>query len=153
MLTPCPAWGILIGCYFSEIIWLDSSSNTKFTVLLRILEKLILFPNLLLSSLLMSLVRKCDFSFSVNPLLLFVPNTFPGRLLTLVLLFSFLAVEKLGVGGTGVAQLVRRRPLAQVMISGSWGGAPLRAPCSAGSLLLNFSLCLSPTRALSHALK
>ena len=38
--------------------------------------------------------------------------------------------------GTWVAQSVKPLPLAWVMISGSWDRAPLRAPCSAGSLLL-----------------
>ena len=35
-----------------------------------------------------------------------------------------------------VAQLVKRLAFAQVVISGSWDGAPLLAPRSAGNLLL-----------------
>ena len=42
--------------------------------------------------------------------------------------------------GTWVAQWVKPLPSAQVMISGSWGQAPHRALCSAGSLLPPLSL-------------
>ena len=39
-----------------------------------------------------------------------------------------------------VAQLVKPLPLIQVMIPGSWGGAPYWAPCSVQSLLLPLPL-------------
>ena len=45
---------------------------------------------------------------------------------------------------TWVALLVKHLPLAQVMILGSQDGAPCRAPCSMGSLLLSLSPCPSP---------
>ena len=52
-----------------------------------------------------------------------------------------------------MAQLVKRLPLAPVMISGSWDGAPCWAPCSGG---VCFSLCLCsslPTQVmLTHSL-
>ena len=38
--------------------------------------------------------------------------------------------------GTWLVQSVKHLPSAQVMIPGSWDGAPHWAPCSAGSLLL-----------------
>jgi len=38
--------------------------------------------------------------------------------------------------------VVKHLPSAQVMIPGSWDGAPRRAPCSAGSLLLPLPLPL-----------
>ena len=50
--------------------------------------------------------------------------------------------------GTWVAHLVKHLPLAQVMISGSWDGAPGQASCSAGSWLLP----LTPARALPLSL-
>ena len=48
--------------------------------------------------------------------------------------------------GTWVAQLVKCLPLAQAqaMMSGSWEGAPHRAPCLVGSLLLPDSLPTYP---------
>ena len=51
-------------------------------------------------------------------------------------------------GSAPVAQLVKYLPLAQVMISGSWVGAPHQAPCSVGSLLLSLPAA-PPARALS----
>ena len=42
----------------------------------------------------------------------------------------------------GVAPGVKHLPSAQVMISGSWGRAPHRTPCSVESLLFPFSLPL-----------
>ena len=42
--------------------------------------------------------------------------------------------------GTWMAQLVEHLPLAQVMILGSWNGAPPQVSCSVGSLLLPFPL-------------
>ena len=47
-----------------------------------------------------------------------------------------LNIQKRNTEGTWVAQLVKHLTLAQVMISGSWDGAPivLWPPCSAGSL-------------------
>ena len=47
-----------------------------------------------------------------------------------------------GSFGCLVAQLVKRLPLAQVMIPGSWDQAPHQAPCSVGSQLLPFPLPL-----------
>ena len=44
--------------------------------------------------------------------------------------------------GAWVAQMVKCLPSAQVVIPGSWDGAPHRAPCSAGRLLLSLPLPL-----------
>ena len=44
--------------------------------------------------------------------------------------------------GTWVAQSVKRLPLAQVMIPGSWDPGPHWAPCSSRNLLLPLSLLL-----------
>ena len=46
--------------------------------------------------------------------------------------------------GAQVAQSVKRLPLAQVMILGSWDGVSHQAPCSAGSLLLALPLPTTP---------
>ena len=52
-----------------------------------------------------------------------------------------------------VAQLVKPLPLIQVMIPGSWGGAPYWAPCSVQSLLLPLPLPYTLlVLSLSHAL-
>ena len=60
------------------------------------------------------------------------------------------AVKTLALG-TWVAQLVKRLPLAQIMISGSWDGAPGQVPCSEGSLLLPLPLpSLAPALILSQ---
>ena len=44
--------------------------------------------------------------------------------------------------GTWVTQSVKRLPLAQVLIPGSWDGVLSRAPCSAGNWLLPLLLSL-----------
>ena len=49
-----------------------------------------------------------------------------------------------GGQGSWVAQWVSHLPLAQIMIPGPWDGAPNRAPCSGGALLLPLSLPLLP---------
>ena len=54
--------------------------------------------------------------------------------------------------GTWVAQSVKHLPLAQVMISGSWDGAPCQGPCSVGSLFLPLSLLLHPPFLIMHLL-
>ena len=54
--------------------------------------------------------------------------------------------------GTWVAPLVKRLPSAQVMILGSWNGAPCQAPCSAGSLFLPLPRYRLPTRLLMLSL-
>ena len=46
--------------------------------------------------------------------------------------------------GTWVAQLVNPLSSVQVMIPGSWNGAPYEAPCSLGSLLLPLPLLRVP---------
>jgi len=46
------------------------------------------------------------------------------------------------ITGAWVAQLVKRLPSAQVMVPGSWDGAPHWAPCLAGGLLLPLPLPL-----------
>ena len=45
--------------------------------------------------------------------------------------------------GTWVAQWVKHLPSAQIMIPGSWDGAPHGDPCSSGNLLLLLPLPLS----------
>ena len=54
--------------------------------------------------------------------------------------------------GTGVAQLVKYLPLAQVMIPGSWDGGLHRALCSARSQLLPL-LAAPPTCVLMTGAK
>jgi len=54
--------------------------------------------------------------------------------------------------GAWVAQMVKRLPSAQGMISRSWDRAPHRTPCLAGSLLLPLPLPLLTAPALSLAL-
>ena len=54
-------------------------------------------------------------------------------------------------GGARVARSFKRQPLAQVMIPGSWDGAPGLGPCSAGSLLLPLPLPF-PSLGLSDTL-
>ena len=49
--------------------------------------------------------------------------------------YYYLAHQSLS-WSTWVAQLVKHLALAQVMIPGSWDGAPSWAPCSVGTLLL-----------------
>ena len=53
--------------------------------------------------------------------------------------FSCLLSTNIGMG-TWVIQLVKRLPLAQVMILASWDGPLAQAPYSAGSLLLTLPL-------------
>lgn len=55
--------------------------------------------------------------------------------------------------GRLVAHLIKRMPLAQVLIPGFWDGALHWVPCSAKSLLLHLPLPLSTARALSISLK
>ena len=57
-------------------------------------------------------------------------------------------VLKITSRSTWVAQSVKRRPLIQIMIPGSWDGAPSWALCSEGSL----PFPLLPLCALSHHL-
>ena len=52
------------------------------------------------------------------------------------------------LGGAWVAQLLEPLPSAQIMISGSWVRALLRAPGSVGSLLLPLPLALPHAHAL-----
>ena len=51
-------------------------------------------------------------------------------------------VARWQIQGAWVAQSVKCLPSAQVMIPGSWDGAPRQAPCSVGSLLLPLPLPL-----------
>ena len=53
---------------------------------------------------------------------------------------SELNVKDLASRGTWVAQSLKRLPLAQVIIPGSWDRALHRVLCSAGSLLLPLPL-------------
>ena len=71
--------------------------------------------------------------------------------MNIILLFIPFFLQKLCGRGTWLARLVKHVPLAQVMISGFWDGAPCQAPCLAGSMLLPLPLQL-PLLVLSHAL-
>ncbi|XP_054365653.1 protein YIPF4 isoform X1 [Mirounga angustirostris] len=69
--------------------------------------------------------------YSLLPLIVIAP--------ILLVVGSFEVVSTL-IKGTWVAQLVKRLPLAQVMILESLDRVPHRAPCSAGGLLLPLTL-------------
>lgn len=62
-------------------------------------------------------------------------------------------VKKMGLGGTWVAQMVKRLPSAQGRIPASWDQPLGQTPCSSGSLLLPLPLPLPPLLMLSLCLK
>lgn len=55
-------------------------------------------------------------------------------------------------GAPGEAQLVKRLPLAQVVVPGSWNRVLHRAPCSTGGLLLSLPLFPAHDLSLSNSL-
>ena len=59
-------------------------------------------------------------------------------------------LKTLKIGALGVVQSIKHLPLAQVMVPGSWDGAPRRALCSAGCLLLPLLCTRTHTLSLSN---